>query len=394
VVDVVIIGAGVAGLAAASQLGDREVVVLERGPRLGGRVHTRHHALSSYELGALFSYAAGAEEMGLSPPQACRARGPIGIVTGGHRHVGHDVAACLNAAMPGEATAAGLAQWSSGAVGFTNLDVRLRELLSTFFQAIHPGDIARYTVIRQRDALVRFANTYSVEGNCSLIEALRSRHGTNVLCGAAVEFLSTSETGVLVTARTRTGVERIGARAAIVATTAPQALRLVPNAAAPARSFLERVHFGGYRVGVLGVREGSTPELSCLVRPGPGPRAVYFQPRRGPKVDIVNVYWPTTGAESATSPDRDETLLALQSFGVEVHASDIVFADGSYWVEAAPIVCPEAYDDWDESRLWPSQRITLAGDYTQPPACYGMTAALRSGKAAAERILRLFRNGE
>src|SRR5690606_32029320 len=54
--DVIIVGGGLAGLTAAQELFGQEVLLLEKEPRLGGRVHTKERDGVRYELGAHFAY--------------------------------------------------------------------------------------------------------------------------------------------------------------------------------------------------------------------------------------------------------------------------------------------------------------------------------------------------
>ena len=54
--DVVIVGAGLAGLSAARDLSDLRVLVLEKEDRLGGRVLTRNRDGLHIDLGAVFGY--------------------------------------------------------------------------------------------------------------------------------------------------------------------------------------------------------------------------------------------------------------------------------------------------------------------------------------------------
>src|SRR5437762_3278954 len=56
VYDVVIVGAGLAGLSAAYALRDRRVLVLEREALAGGRVLTRSSHGVAYDLGAVFGF--------------------------------------------------------------------------------------------------------------------------------------------------------------------------------------------------------------------------------------------------------------------------------------------------------------------------------------------------
>ncbi|HEU4538055.1 MAG TPA: FAD-dependent oxidoreductase, partial [Polyangiaceae bacterium] len=66
--DVAIIGAGLAGLAAAYALRDRNIIVLEKESRPGGRVYTKSAGASFYDLGAVFAYDPAAAPIALRTP--------------------------------------------------------------------------------------------------------------------------------------------------------------------------------------------------------------------------------------------------------------------------------------------------------------------------------------
>src|SRR5512143_3504744 len=85
--DVIVLGAGAAGLAAARRLGEAglAVLVIEARDRCGGRVHTRHvpSVPVPVELGAEFIHG--------RPPEIWRlvaaARAPVYAVAGAHASV-------------------------------------------------------------------------------------------------------------------------------------------------------------------------------------------------------------------------------------------------------------------------------------------------------------------
>jgi monoamine oxidase len=88
--DVLIVGAGVAGLAAARELcaAGREVVVLEARDRIGGRIYTRRDSMLAIpvELGAEFVHGRPAEICdiaGAAPLAACEVLGETWLHTGG-----------------------------------------------------------------------------------------------------------------------------------------------------------------------------------------------------------------------------------------------------------------------------------------------------------------------
>jgi len=74
--DVVIIGAGVAGLTAARELSNAgmRVLLIEARDRIGGRVMTHHEAEGVVELGAEFVHGAVEEILGVASEAGLRLR--------------------------------------------------------------------------------------------------------------------------------------------------------------------------------------------------------------------------------------------------------------------------------------------------------------------------------
>ena len=81
--DVIVVGGGMAGIAAAHALSAFDVQVLERDPRPGGRVKTVAARGGTVDLGACLAFSARLLPEGATPPSVClRERGPLGIQLG------------------------------------------------------------------------------------------------------------------------------------------------------------------------------------------------------------------------------------------------------------------------------------------------------------------------
>jgi oxygen-dependent protoporphyrinogen oxidase len=81
--DVIVIGGGMAGIAAAHALSGFDVQVLERDTRPGGRVKTVAARGGTVDLGACLAFSTRLLPEGAPPPGArLRERGPLGIQLG------------------------------------------------------------------------------------------------------------------------------------------------------------------------------------------------------------------------------------------------------------------------------------------------------------------------
>src|SRR3954454_24007638 len=81
--DVIVVGAGMAGIAAAHALSGFDVQLLERDTRPGGRVKTVVARGGTVDLGACLAFNVRLLPEGSTPPSVClRERGPLGIQLG------------------------------------------------------------------------------------------------------------------------------------------------------------------------------------------------------------------------------------------------------------------------------------------------------------------------
>src|SRR3989449_2300798 len=225
---VVIIGAGVAGLTAARELAaaGARVLVLEARDRLGGRVMTHHAAEGPVELGAEFVHGAFPETLGVVQEAGLRLREVGGGAPG--RTAGRPVGADFFSAMDrllGLASVGAADESFQQLVERVDVDAEIKAQALRLVEGYHAADPARISVqslIRNTaaderpggDRQFRFA-----EGYDSLVTAILQRVDPrlcDVRCNVVATVVEWRPKRVLI--RTSAGAEF----------TAPQAIITVP----------------------------------------------------------------------------------------------------------------------------------------------------------------------
>ena len=395
--EVVVVGAGLAGLAAAGELGRRRrVLVLEAGTRAGGKVETIRRDDGVHERGALFAFDPAWIPFPVDAGELELEDRPIGLSLDGRLIRGDTVAACLGA---------------TGADILESLSVRcylgspspqapmigaaLSRALNAFFRVIHPGDLAEYVPARRRDALVRHDAAHFRHGNGALVQAFLDHFGAEVRTGRRVTRLSVETDGVTVGWRGAHGDEQAQAERVVVATPAREALELLGGLDGPATRFLRSVRYGRGIAVVLGLADAELEPLSYVVSAdGTVNTFVFHHAARTPGLTVLTAYIVAERA-AAVWEHGDHEIAALvreqlNALGIgAVPAAKVRWSDVRRWPEVGPIVSQAAYGDFSPACLHPAPRIVLAGDYTwwdgaQMP--YGMQAAILSGRRAAALV--------
>jgi predicted NAD/FAD-dependent oxidoreductase len=384
--DVVIVGAGLAGLAAAYLLKDSHVVVLERAGRIGGRILTRTQHGIAYDLGALFAYHEEMAPFDLGPLAPIEEQGPIGFSDNGVLKLGDTVIEAMAQALPAE----DLVRLQDGSL--TDLSPRMRQVVGAFFKVIHPGPIEAYAPERQRDALIRFATPHHRGRNGGLLQAYLDRVRGQILTNADAQSVEDDGASVTTTFSLGGQTETVVSKAAIITAPAPIARRILTSQTMDARTFLDAVEFATYTVCVLGLRGASLVPFSYVVTPDL-PMCSVFQQHDGDTTLLI-VYFDDRRDLSRLS-NQEVTEFARNSVSQmgagEIVPNHVIFSDVHHWDRVGPIITSRAYQPWSGAKLRPSPRVVLAGDYTTVEFPYGMRAAAQSGARAAAEVRALIR---
>lgn len=401
--DVIIVGAGLAGLRAAYELRARKPLVLEREPRAGGRVLTRNQHGVAYDLGAVFAFDHRALpfelelDLMIEPSQ-------LGIAVNGAAHFGADVfECCAKLGLDADEWAA-LARFGADVYAdAARLPPRVYAALNAFFQIIHPGELRDYAPLRQHDALQTLACSHYVAGNGALVAALaqHAELGARLRVNAAVQSIEDLGERVRVVYRERDETRSIFARAVIVTPPAPLVRELVTPMNADAREYLEQLCYEPGIVIALGVRGVTLPEFGCLVTPAADLSTILQQHTLVPDLSVLLVYYAGVKARRVWEWDdatlARETLAAVKSLALgDWNASELVFTEAQRWAHVGPVMSKDTIRAWNERALALTPRVFLGGEAAamshQDPLPYGMSAALAGGRHAAleaRRVLEL-----
>jgi monoamine oxidase len=379
--DVIIVGAGLAGLSAAHELKGRSVILLEKYDRLGGRVCTERQAGISYEVGALMAYDERSAPSGTVPSRLIPERGRVGITLRDKTVFGKSAPEAVALSLEHSNALA-----SGGRAAFPERPQALEE---GFFNLLHPGPRSEYIKERWNDWSRPVVWDHRDAGNSELVTAFAQRLAANVRSRTEATAVRAHDHGVEVAASEKS----FRAALAIVATTASVATRLL-GARAPA--WLGRVRYGSGLVVSLGLARDTLEPFSHVVTPELAMNSVVSTTRDAHRV--LTIYFAGKKAEAIAKLTDDEVLRAtlkdLGRLGVgRIEQRELACSDVQRWDELGTIISEDVYRSFGEDRRRPAPRVLLAGDYVHWDASkipYGMEAALGSGRwagRAAERML-------
>lgn len=418
-VDVVVVGGGVAGLAAAWALRDRNVVVLEAADRIGGRVRTGCKGGVPYHLGAQFLAGATSAEVfdqlgiqrdALPPGGSVFLRGKLrratvpsllrGLPTGLRGLM--DLAAITRESARASGLVAGVAD-PTAPLGVATaeaeaLDARtfasalagrrpeVRSLYDTLIRSLTakgPGDLS---------ALYAYVMLGS-EGKHGVVGGLnRARGGMDDVLDAfdrALDGRIRLTTPVNAITASGDGVEvehgdgTIAADACVVAVPAPEVARIVPDLPASRRDALERVRYGRFLSVALALREPvwegewgipcDLPVVSTILNP-----AVLTGSGSG---RALSSYASEDGCREVWDLPDDEVVAR---FVAEI--SSVFPRLGDVVLDAEVRRWDPGYPSWEPGHLAllpelaaPLERIGFCGDYLAIPSIDGaIVSALRA----------------
>lgn len=394
---VVVVGAGLAGLAAAYELRDHRPLILERELRPGGRVLSLKNPFATLDLGACFAvgpHVFPEPKDATIPATRLRERGPIWLVCGGRLISGGTPSDCLDQLECSEEARAALGSFVDGRLNADALPEPQRRLVDAFFKQIHPADVRQYVPERQRDALRVFYPDHYPQGNGCAVDAYVSALGDSTWLGCTATSVEEDENCVLVRATTihrgrRESVE-LRADIAVVATTADVARRIVRTKNSACSDFLAHVEYGTYTTVGLVLDAAVLPRFRYIVSPDNPLNVVIQQAGEDPRYRALLCYYsdPCAAAMAALSDGEliDRTLGHLSELHCGSGASEALrFAAVKRWPAVGTILSPAYAASKGPAARHAADRIILAGDYVSRDSGwgYGTADAVASGRAAA-----------
>jgi protoporphyrinogen oxidase len=374
--DVVVVGAGIAGLTTARSLTSRRTLLVEESPRLGGRVLTLERPWGALDLGACFAFRPTLLPAGAPPPtERSDERGPVGALVQGK--------------LVFDATSRGL---------LAKLAPAERASVETaLFHQIHPGVREEYSAERQADALVDWYPDHWRSGNGALVHGWSEGLDAELRLGTAATVLHESERFVTVTLEQGGRKSDVTANTVIVATPADVTRALVRPREASCREFLESVRYARYTV-VAFELEGATiaPDFRFIVTPDRTVTLVMQQASADRQHRALLTYYDHDASERVAALSDQALVEAtrhelspLASLGLELTGA---LATVQRWQRSGTVLDDRRVALYRPEHARASQRVFLAGDYlaSTPGWGYGLDDAVSSGKSTAALVSSLW----
>lgn len=390
VVDVVVIGAGAAGLAAARSLGPGlSRLVLEREARIGGRIRTDRVADHLCEMGATVGYSPEKTPFPISPSPFIQEAGPIAVLVQGRLYEGETPEMCP-------------ADWSAGAEPLRTFIAELAsdpsarsaaaladvagEVVEACFNVMHPGRMARYGQAVWRDTLHRFYPSHHLDGNSELPRQLAD--GTPCLTGVEVLTLSRAGETLLVEGRGPEGPLTVRGRRVVLATDAEAAKVLIQPLDERLSRRLAAITYGAFVSFADEVEIDPDADRLSYVVDGDGPTTVMVQLRTPDPArrHRLTLFGGARGDAAIGLSDAQVSQMARDAWRRAGWSTPKATLGTSLvrWPRAGTVITPQLISQGFGDPTGVEGRVLLAGDYLTPPH-YGVQAALRAGMAAARR---------
>lgn len=391
--DVVIVGAGLAGLATACSLKSKKVLLLEKERTAGGRVCSGLDRGTPYDLGALFASPLPLHLFDNLPPLVKKAHNTfpyVGLNVGGAWFHGLSPYECLGGRKSDSMERVDpLASFFRGKGSYDDLDADTASAVSAFFGLIHPSPIKDSLPDRQRDALRNHSIDFYMQGSSAVVESLLRGGGHQVVYAAHVQGLVEHSGWVDVNYLLDGAYKTVRARSVIVST--PPSIALSLLAGYRISEFLRKVEFSPGLSLVFRVEEESLKRFSYFVATDLPFNTVVRCDRGGDPFVHIYCIGNKIGLFDGLEGEAVRNIVARSLFDIGVLADEggIRLVARKLWKELGPHINFESYGAQGIS-VRVSRRLFLAGDYTwfndAEKMPYGMSAAVNSGVRAADSV--------
>lgn len=397
--DLVIVGAGLAGLSTAYALRERKVCILEQELRPGGRVLSIPNELATLDLGACFAVGADVfpEPETAVLPQRLLERGPLRVVVGGEVLSGETAWDCIDAAPWKREEREALERFRAGQIGAAELPPPARRFVDALFKQIHPGEIERYIPERQRDSLQPLFPDHYPGGNRCAVDAYVKAIGDRLFLGTTVTSIEETPDAAIVHATTiedgRRRTLSLRARAVVVATTVDVARRLVRPTRAACAEFLAVVDTATYVAVGLVFDAPALPRFRYVVSPDCPLNVVIQQASPDERHRALLCYYSDPCATTMAALSDDDLVERTVRHLGELHcdgctAASLRVSAVKRWRSVGTILSPAYAGAKSADVVQATDRVFLAGDYVSrdPVWGYGTVDAVSSGQAAAAAV--------
>jgi len=393
--DIIIVGAGLAGLACAYALRDKRTLLLEKNSYAGGRVLTYNFQDFSFDIGACFAIDAGQLpiEFSGSLGPLIRERGPIGISESGRIEYADTPYHCLASMGLDDQTWSQIADFANGRFNADALmGTRAYQLLNALHHQIHPGDIADYAPEYQRQGFHNWFPDHWQSGNGAVIESFVKQCSAELLLNVEATSVEELADGVKVHF-TQAGERKSAvARAVVLATTLSDTANLTQHIKeAKYPELFSRVRYGNFTVVALtGAALHKLPPFRYIVIADRTLSMLVQQRSMDRHHTALLCYYVDSANETVANKTDNELFAFTQQELVAVGLdSDIIkqidSAKVHRWIPGGTVLSTEYVQTRNQITNPITKRIFIAGDYLSSMG-YGTIGAIASGTDTAKLV--------
>jgi protoporphyrinogen oxidase len=406
--DVVIIGAGMTGLSAAYELNDLDVLVLEKEPRIGGRVFSKSNQQVPFEMGAITIHDSLSHfPFEIEREEFRKIDYPIGIFYKGETFFCQKVIDCIRQMDLSEKELKAIELFASNPRSdVVNMPPRAYSILNSFHRGIHVEELKKYSSMRQHDVLHGYRRVQLKDGNSGIAQKYNKRIQAEVLLEAEVVSVEESDRGVRIKYNVGKEVKVTEAKVAIVTTPGPIAKKIIKSMSPSAIQYLDSLDWGQHTFIAFDTKKTDDVPFSYIVTPDCQFDGLYRYDKPETDKNMYLVYYAENTAESEKiSKLNDEEIVKrtkedIKSCGIFdqsiISLSEARFTSVHRWKYSGIAISEKYYEQWSAQVQRPSKNIFLAGDYLYEKRDYipfGIAAAIGSGKSIAGLVKRHLNKG-
>lgn len=389
--EVVVVGAGVAGLSAAAHLEDQNVLILEKEPRIGGRVFTGHGGGPVFELGASHSWSDGNDFGDISEDSdVVRIEGPMGLYFRGSIVWCERPIECVRALPVEPEIISQVESCQPGGQGTPEvLHPEALEILNALYMAEHPDDIRTADMKVRHRAFEPIEAVFNRGGNERLLTALIRKAHPETRLASEVTSVESTPRGVRVTYLSRGQQRMVTARRAVLAVPAPVVRRIARGTSRELDGQLAAVEYHPVVVAVIGFKGVHLPRsFSQVITAGQDSTMILNNLSVNPNEPVLRVYFGASSYGQLSSLTDEEVLKKagdiIRTTGLLQFSDDqVLFQKLRRWDLGTVRKSAPLPPGSPRTLSLPGNHIFLAGDYLCPMGSVGMDCAFSSGKAAA-----------
>ena len=396
--DVIIVGAGLAGLACAYALRDKRVLLLDKNSYAGGRVLTQNFQSFRFDIGACFAIEADSLPIefthNLGP--LIKERGPIGISEDGRIVYADTPFNCLAAMELDDQTRSQIRDFANGRFNVDALiDTRAYQLLNALHHQIHPGELADYAPDYQRHGFHNWFPDHWQVGNGAVVDSIVKQCTADRLLNVVATSIEELDVGVKVHFM-QAGKESCAvARTAVLATALTDTARLAQHLmGAECQELLSKVRYGNFTVvAIMGAAFHKLPEFRYIVTADRTLSMLVQQRSLDRRRCVLLCYYANSACDLVMNMTDDDLLVFTQQelIAVGLDSNLINKVDAAFvhrWVPGGTVLSPEYLQARNQLPNPLSKKVFLAGDYLSPMG-YGTIGAVSSGANTAKLVRAL-----